>query len=137
MQIIWMVKKILTLLIVLLLVVSCWEKTEKDNETKTETKKIEQKFGDLTKYIKVDITDAESKELSKILEERKGRQTEVKKMIEEATKENKDEIYTSIVEKRKICSDRISVYVSEDNISSFKKYCEKVNFQIKKKLDSK
>jgi len=71
------------------------------------------------------------------LEERKGRQTEVKKMIEEATKENKDEIYTSIVEKRKICSDRISVYVSEDNISSFKKYCEKVNFQIKKKLDSK
>ena len=137
MQIIWMVKKILTLLIVLLLVVSCWEKTEKDNETKTETKKIEQKFGDLTKYIKVDITDTESKELSKILEERKGRQTEVKKMIEEATKENKDEIYTSIVEKRKICSDRISVYVSEDNISSFKKYCEKVNFQIKKKLDSK
>ena len=135
-------KKLLVLLVALLLVTSCTTKTEKNNEVKikikeVKTKKVEQKFGDLTKYIKVDITDDESKKLSSILEQRKERQAEVKKMIEKATKENKDKVYTSIVEKRKICANRISIYVSEKNISKFKKYCEKVNIQIKKKLDNK
>ncbi len=133
-------KKLLVLFIMSILVVSCGENNS-ETKVKTESKKIEikveKKYGDLTDYIKSDITDTESKELLEILEQRKERQTEVKKMIEEATAETKDEIYNSIVEKRKICSERISKYVSEAKISSFKKYCEKANFEIKKTLDKK
>jgi len=119
--------------------VSCVEKSEqkiweKNNREKSEIK-IEEKFWDITKYLKDGITDTESKELLKILEDRKVRQAEIKKIIESATKENKDEIYNSIIEKRKICINRILPYIWEVNINSFKKYCENINFQIKNKLD--
>ena len=129
-------KKILTLLTVLILVASCWAKTENNTDNKKTEQKVE-KYSDITKYIKSDITDEESKELLEILEQRVERQSEVKGLIEASTKETSEEIYLEIVEKRKICAGRISPYVSEDQMSSFLKYCEKMNFQIKKTLDSK
>jgi DNA-directed RNA polymerase beta' subunit len=141
-------KKLLVLLSVLVLITSCGMKTEETNkgnisnkkiEEKVEekTEKIEEKFGDLTKYIKVDITDIESKRVSDILKERKTKQVEIKKMIENSTKENKGKLYKQIVEKRKIYKDKISVYISKSKISSFEKYHERVNIMIKKKLDKK
>jgi hypothetical protein len=144
-------KKLLVLLSVLVLITSCGMKTEETNkgnisnkkiEEKVEekiekTERIEEKFGDLTKYIKVDITDIESKRVSDILKERKTKQVEIKKMIENSTKENKGKLYKQIVEKRKIYKDKISVYISKSKISSFEKYHERVNIMIKKKLDKK
>ena len=133
-------KKILTLVILSLLLVSCGEKIE---NTKIETQKeknekvVAQKFADLTKYIKGNITDEESEKLSEILKQRVERQAEIKKLIEDATKETANETYEKIVEKRKICVGRISPFIDEVQKSSFLRYCEKINFSIKKKLDSK
>ena len=131
-------KKLLVLLIASLLIVSCGENnTENKNDNNKVEVKIEKKYWDVTDFIKSDITDVESKELLKILEERKLIQAEIKIMIEEATAETKDEVYNSIVEKRKICSTRILSFVSDTKISFFKKFCEKTNFHIKKTLDKK
>jgi len=133
-------KKILTLVVLLILLVSCGGKTE---DTKIETQKeknekvLDQKFADLTKYVKEDITDEESEKLSEILKQRVERQAEIKKLIEDATKETATETYEKIVEKRKVCVGRISPFIDEVQMSSFLKYCEKINFSIKKKLDSK
>ena len=129
-------RKILVLFVMAILLVSCGEKAEQKQEVKKqEVKKQEQKFGELTIYVKADITDEETEKLKEILEQRKQRQEEIKKMIEEATAENKDETYNKIVEMRKTCMGRIIPYVAENKVDSFKKYCEKTNFYIKKKLD--
>ena len=131
-------KKLLVLFIASLLIVSCWENnSENKNDNKKVEVKIEKKYSDVTDFIKSDITDIESKELLAILEDRKERQAEIKKLIQESTIENKDETYNSIVEKRKICTARILPFVSETKINSFKRYCENFNFQIKKTLDKK
>lgn len=133
-------KKILLLVVMGILLVSCWIKDKqtvenKNEEKKVQEKKLEEKFWGLTIYIKADITDKETKSLQDILEQRKTRLTEIKEMIENATKETKDETYNKIVEMRKNCMNRILPYVSESKKDSFKKYCEKTNFHIKKKLD--
>ena len=132
-------KKILVIAISLLLLASCGAKTETKVETQKEKnqKVMKQEYKDLTKYIKTDITDEESEKLVAILEQRVERQAEVKKLIEDATKENATETYEKIREKRKTCANRILPYVGENQKSSFLKYCEKINFSIKKKLDNK
>ena len=129
-------KKLLVLLIASLLLVSCGENnTENKNDNKKVEVKVEKKYSYVTDFVKSDINDSESKELLTILEEWNEGLAEIKKMIEEATLENKDEIYTSIVEKRKIFMDTILPYVWETKVWSFKKYYENINFQIKKILE--
>jgi hypothetical protein len=91
----------------------------------------------LTKYIKADITDNESEQLQEIIEERKEKLVEIKDMMEDSVKDNKDEIYTKIIEIRKSLFDKISIYVPEEKMQSFRRYNEKLNFMIKNKLDNK
>ena len=128
-------KKILIITILSLLLLSCGDNNLQTKTDNKQTEKVVEKFGDITKYIKTDITDEESDKLTDILKQRVERQAEIKTLITEATKENSEETYNTIIEKRKICSNRILPFVWDDNKSSFLKYCEKINFQIKKKLD--
>ena len=137
-------KKILIITLSVLLLASCWAKTEtKKEETKTKAeiqkeknqKVMKQEYKDLTQYIKTDITDEESKELTAILEQRAEIQAEIKKMIEEVTEENALETFEKIKEKRKTCMNRILPYVAEDKKSAYLKYCEKINYSIAKKLN--
>ena len=132
-------KKILVIAISLLLLASCGAKTETKVETQKEKnqKVMKQEYKDLTKYIKTDITDEESEKLVAILEQRVERQAEIKKLIEDATKENAIETYEKIRDKRKTCINRILPYVGENHKSSFLKYCEKINYSIEKKLNNK
>ena len=135
-------KKIFVLLFCILFLSSClWGNTNNNNK-KTEAKKVEiekadENFWVLTKYIKIDITDNESRNLNDIMDERRKELVEIKSMIEESNSENKDEIYEKIIEKRKVISSKISIYIPKEKMQSFTRYNEKVNFMIKNKLDNK
>ena len=105
-------KKFFIILIMLLLLTSCNTNNKDDTKgAKHNIKQIDNKFGDLTKYIKPNITDNESKKLQDILSKRKEKQAEIKKMLETATKDNKDMIYKKVVDLRAEYIKDIILYV--------------------------
>ena len=132
-------KKILVITLLSLLLVSCGTKTK---EAKIESQKeknqevMKQKFQDLTKYIKTDITDDETEKLLSILDDRTKKIAEQKVLIASATKENKDEVYKKIQKIRQDYINKITPYVSDLHMASFKKYFVKIDYSIKKKLDN-
>jgi len=130
-------KKVFVLLFCIITLTSCFSEDKAIVKDKVVVKKIEEKFWVLTKYIKADITDIESKNLENILEERKEKLVEIKGMIEKSSKETKDETYEKIIEIRKWIFDKISIYVPEEKIQTYKRYNEKINFMIKNQLDNK
>jgi PBP1b-binding outer membrane lipoprotein LpoB len=135
-------KKLLLLLSLSLLLVSCGTEVEDTKEPivenpVVEVEKVETNFGDLAEYINSELSEDKVKELNTILSERKERQVEVAELIKNATSETKDEVYASIVEKRKTCAGRILPFVSEEQKTNFIEYCEKSNVGIKEKLDNK
>ena len=131
-------RKILIIALLSVLLISCVAKNDNNKNIKNNKKiEIKQKFWDITKFIKSDITDEESNKLQKILEDRKKIQKEIAEMIKNTTKENKDEVYKKILEKRTEIENEIIKYVSEDKKIMFKTYFEKYNRIIKKTLDNK
>ena len=133
-------KKILTIVLLSVLLVSCGTKNDnkKDIKTNKKTEQKVEKFWDVTKYIKSNITDQESEELAKILKERKEIQKEISNSIKNLKPEDdKTKIYTEIVEKRKNMEEKIIKYVTENQKLLFKAYFDKYNRIIKKTLDNK
>ena len=133
-------KKLLLLLSVSLLLVSCGAENSEEKEPTVEVKineEVKSNFGDLAEYIDSELSDDKLEELNVILSERKERQAEIGELIKNSTTETKDEVYASIVEKRSTCAGRILPFVSEEQKTNFSEYCEKANVAIKQTLDSK
>lgn len=132
-------KKILLVLSLVLLISSCWNDSEEKNEIKPEVKKveakIEQKFGTLNKYIKTDINDEETKQLTELLEKRDLVLAEIKKIIEEVTLGNKDIAIKNIEEKFNGLNLEIIKYVSNKKDETFVKYNKFVISKIKEKIN--
>jgi hypothetical protein len=134
-------KKILILSFCFISLTSCFKEIVNTPNEKTEIKKIEENpkeiFGSLSKYIKENITDSETSFLELILKERIELHSDIKEILDSSIVEKKDEIYISIVSKRKNLNQRISKYIPEERVQSFKKYNDKINLMIKNKLDNK
>jgi len=133
------IKKILIIVLLLVALVSCGANKDNLNKENNNDKKIEKtewKFKDLTKYIKSDITDNESNELIKILENRVEKQAEIKELILSATKENSKEILDKVLKIRQEYTKEILPFVSEEQKASFNKYFQRINYSIEKKLNN-
>jgi len=128
-------KKLLLVLVLAIFMVSCNTKnTNHSSNSTTKTQKAE-KYWDITKYVKSNITDKEEKDFEKVLNERKKVQAEIRDIIKNAKKETKDKDFATIKQKRQDLVNKIIPYIQQDKQIEFSMFCGKYNKSIKRKLD--
>ena len=123
---------ILALLGVALLGTGAYYFFPKKTNPELEKQKLEEQvknkeFGDLSEFIKTDLSEKQKLELKKILELRKQRQIQMKEILDDAYKNGGLEEAWSQVEKiREKCESRILPFVRIGSEKKFYAYCSKL-----------
>jgi len=104
-------------------------------EMKDDMDVTESKYKDLAEFISTSLTEEQDKAILKILEQRTGRQAEIKAILMKAVKEwNIEQKLEEVKAMRKVCAGRISPFVAEDKKEAFVTHCEKWNEMLKEKF---
>ncbi len=90
-----------------------------------------EEYWDLAVFIKANLDNDEKQAIIEILEQRKQRQIEINNIIDKAVEEgNFKEKFEKIKEKRSVCASRILPYVIESKKDKFLKICENGNIKL-------
>lgn len=148
-----MFKKILLLVLISSLLVSCGEEVKVENIVENEEINIEiidesmeeviieeiveSKYKDLAEFISTELSEEDDNKILEILEQRSARQIEIWAMLNQAVIDgNIDEKLEEVREMRKVCAGRILPFVSEDKKEAFTAHCEAWNEGLKIKFSA-
>ena len=137
-------KKIFSIILVSILLTSCWTKNnETKKENKTPTKMIhsklkpitkEQKFWALARFVKDNLTKDEEKKLLEIIKERKILIKQINKDLQEAIKNwTFEETMKKVEQKREEMMKKFLAFIKDDKKQLFIETCKSWNDLLRKK----
>ena len=97
-----------------------------ENNNKEVVENILPEFGDITSFVKKDLTEDQKEDLKIILEQRKDRGVQIKDILDSAYEKGEmEEAWIQVVEIRDKCKNRILPFINESKTDQFNAYCAK------------
>lgn len=101
-------------------------------DKQNQVQKIEVKeFGELTDFVKPNLSVSEKEELNIILEQRKDRLLMIKDILDEAyNKGEMEEAWIEVAGMREKCKGRILPFIAESQVEAFNQYCSQAAEEV-------